>query len=149
MKPKINVRAKGASFERFIAIELRKIDHTARRNMAESQIASVDILTRLPLAIQCKALKNWGITPHNIYEQACEGSLHNGDVPVGIVKINKRQPVLCFLALEHFLSLMEALYGVQDTNSNCFVQLKSWLSDAEAPSTVKTLKPRKVRDKVC
>jgi flavin reductase (DIM6/NTAB) family NADH-FMN oxidoreductase RutF len=128
LKKKINVRNKGASHERSIAIALRGIDKTALRNVSECQTASVDIITKLPLAIQCKALKRWSITPHNIYEQACEGSLHKDDVPVGIVKINKRQPQLAFMALDHFIMLLEKLYG-KDENRSEIDQLRSWIID--------------------
>ena len=133
-------RTKGHSFERFIAIQLRNIDKNARRNVQETQQASVDILTCLPLAIQCKALKRWSLTPHAVYHQAAKGSLHKDDVPVGVIKIDNRQPVLCFLALEHFIALMEALYGEEAKNSTGIVQLRSWVSSAEAASPTKTPK---------
>jgi hypothetical protein len=128
MKKKINVINKGKAHERSVAIALRHIDKTALRNCAESQKASVDIITKLPLAIQCKALKNWSMTPHAVYDQACHGSLHKDDVPIGIVKINKRQPQLAFMALEHFIMLLEKLYG-KDENRSEFDLMKSWITN--------------------
>ena len=127
-------RTKGHSFERFIAIELRKIDPTAMRNVAETQQASVDINTRLPLAIQCKALKRWSLTPHSIYAQACDGARKPTDVPITIVKIDNKSPQLVTMALEHFLQLMEAMYG-ETARSDCQLQLQSWLSLSKTTST--------------
>jgi hypothetical protein len=115
-----SARTKGHSFERAIAIKIREIDKTARRNVSECQQASVDILTDLPLAIQCKALNNWSKSPTNIYAQAAEGRLHEEDIPVGIVKIDNRQPILCFIALEHFLEWVKIIYGKkEETKTTC------------------------------
>jgi hypothetical protein len=133
-------RTKGSSFERFIATEIRSIDPHARRNVSETQQASVDITTCLPLAIQCKALKNWSLSPHAIYAQAASGAVRSTDVPVGIVKIDKRQPKLVLIALEHFLELINALYGKEAKNNPDLIQLKSWLSGAEAASTTQASK---------
>lgn len=102
---------KGKAYERFIAIKLREIDPTAKRNMSEPQEASVDIITKLPLAIQCKALRSWSKSPTNIYAQAAAGRLNENDIPVGIVKIDNRNPHLCFMALEHFLEWVKIIYG--------------------------------------
>lgn len=133
-------RLKGHNWERFIAAEIRNIDPHAKRNVSETQFASVDITTCLPLAIQCKALKTWSMSPHAIYAQAASGAVRKTDVPVGVVKIDKRQPKLVFLALEHFLELINALYGEEAKNNPDLIQLKSWISGAEAASASKASK---------
>ncbi len=106
-------RTKGHSFERYIAIRLREsgLDPKARRNVQETQQASVDILTDLPLAIQCKNLGKWSTTPHAVWTQAFEGRLKPFDKAVAIVKITKKDPVLCMVSLDNFLEILELAYG--------------------------------------
>lgn len=104
-------RTKGHSWERSIAVSLRHIDPTARRNVQETQIASVDILTEIPIAIQAKCLKRWSLTPHSIWEQANDGKLDPSHIPVGIVKIDRKKPNLVILDFDHFVSMLEKLYG--------------------------------------
>lgn len=104
-------RNKGHGFERDVAVALRHIDPTARRNVQETQIASVDILTDLPLAIQCKCLSQWRITPHNVWDQANNGKLNPEDMPVGIVKIDRKSPNLAILSLDDFILMLEKIHG--------------------------------------
>lgn len=105
-------RVKGHSWEREIAIRLRDVDPTARRNVEETQIASVDIKTALPLGIQAKCLARWSITPHAIYEQAKGGTLPY-DTPVGIVKINNKEP-LVIMSFEDWLLMIKKIYGKEE-----------------------------------
>lgn len=120
-KSKNFARVKGASFERYIAIRLREsgLDPKALRNMSESQQASVDILTSLPLAIQCKNLGRWSTTPHAVWLQAAEGKLHCDDKPMGIIKITRKDPVLCFLSLDDMIDLLLLAYGKKEENRDC------------------------------
>lgn len=105
-------RRKGHAFERYIAIRLRDIDPTAMRNVAECQQASVDINTKLPLAIQCKSVKSWrSNTPHSIWDQAATGARDPSHIPLGIVKITNKQPILCLIDLETVMSWLKKLYG--------------------------------------
>lgn len=102
-------RAKGHSFECDIANKLKPLDPSARRNVSESQQGSFDILTELPLAIQCKSLARWTRTPHAIWQQAKD---HAGDrTPVGVVKITRKAPILVVLAWEDYYTMLEKLYG--------------------------------------
>lgn len=108
-------RDKGARFEREVAVSLRYLDHRAARNVAESQSASVDIVTDLPLAIQCKNLARWSITPHDVYGQAVSGRERLGPgeghrIPVGVVRISHKEPDLAILSYEDFLTLFEAYH---------------------------------------
>lgn len=102
-------RIKGHSWERHVAIMLRKkLDPTARRNVEECQFGSVDIKTTLPLAIQCKALRNWSVSPHEILKQADSGNQNPGvSTPVGFVKIDSKKP-LAIMYLDDFLKMFEA-----------------------------------------
>lgn len=110
-------RTKGHSWERSIAVALRHIDPNARRNVQETQIASVDILTDLPLAIQAKCLKNWSVLPHAILKQAKDGRLDKDDMPVGVVKIDRKSPNLVILDFEDFIAMLEKLYGKADQDN--------------------------------
>lgn len=96
---------------------LSPLDPTAKRNVAESQEASVDIITKLPLAIQCKNLARWNISPHSILEQAKDGALKVGGTPVGIVRISNKSPDLVILDLQYFLCILEKLYGKSDQDN--------------------------------
>jgi len=107
-------RNKGASFEREVARMLAPLDPTAKRNVAECQEASVDIITKLPLAIQCKNLSQWRVTPHDILKQATEGALNTSDMPVGIVRISNKRPDIAIMDLKYFLCILEKLYGKKD-----------------------------------
>jgi hypothetical protein len=120
-KSKNFARQKGHSYERYIAIRLREsgLDPNARRNVQETQQASVDILTDLPFAIQCKNLGRWSTTPHAVWLQAAEGKLKCTDIPMGIIKITKRSPDLCFLALDDMINLLLLAYGKKETNRDC------------------------------
>jgi hypothetical protein len=111
-------RTKGHSFERLIAIKLREtgLDPNARRNVQETQVASVDILTDLPLAIQCKCIANWSVSPHSVWNQANEGKLHPNDMPLGIVKITRKEPTLCIVSLDHMLEMLKKIYGTKETH---------------------------------
>lgn len=123
-------RTKGHAHERYVAIKLREIDSTARRNVEETQVASVDIKTKLPLAIQCKCLKNWSMSPHAIFNQAATGALHKNDMPVGVVRITKKSPVLAIIAFDHLLEMLERIYGkASDRDSE--LQCQSWSSLSE------------------
>ena len=107
-------RTKGHSFEREFAQRLRALDPTAKRNVEETQDGSVDIKTRLPLAIQCKCLGRWSLTPHKILEQAVEGmgkllsSSHSGKslLALGVVRISRKRPDIAVLSLDDFLYLL-------------------------------------------
>lgn len=111
-------RTKGHSFERLIAIKLREsgLDPTARRNVQESQQASVDILTKLPLAIQCKNLGRWSTSPHAVWNQANEGKLRKADFPMAIIKITRKEPTLCVMSLDHVFEILKMAFGVSVTN---------------------------------
>ncbi len=98
-------RTKGHSFERYIAGRLRPYDLGARRNVSETQFGSVDIVTKLPFGIQCKRFSCWRTTPITIYNQAVEGVVaygHNGIMPIGIIKVDREDRVLCMLNRQHF-----------------------------------------------
>jgi hypothetical protein len=110
-------RDKGARFEREVANMLAHIDPTAKRNVAECQEASVDIITKLPLAIQCKNLGKWSTTPHKVYIQARDGALKPDDLPVGVIRISNKSPDLAVLALADFIKILERLYGKTDQNN--------------------------------
>lgn len=117
-------RVKGHTWERSVAIKLReRLDPHARRNVSETQEGTVDIETSLPLGIQCKALKSWALSPTAIYAQAAIGTKKLNDrrkpgepekIPVGIVKINRKSPSLVLIALDHFLDLLEVVYGKKE-----------------------------------
>lgn len=109
-------RAKGLTWEREIANRLKEIDPTARRNVEETQTASVDIKTELPLAIQAKCLARWSLTPHSIYDQARGGALDEDHFPVGIVKINNKEP-LVIMSFEDWLIFIERIYGKKESSS--------------------------------
>lgn len=101
-------RRKGHSFERDIANRLKALDPTARRNVTETQEGSFDITTELPLAIQCKSLGRWSLTPHVIWEQA---HMHaKGRMPVGVVKITHKAPELVILAWDDFYKMIESIH---------------------------------------
>lgn len=102
-------RTKGHTFERYVANLLKEIDPTAHRNVAECQQASVDIITKLPLSIQCKNLARWSMTPHAILQQAIDGG-QEGTMPVGIVKITHKQPDLAIMKLSDFLDLIAFIF---------------------------------------
>ena len=107
-------RVKGHSFEREVARLLRDLDPSARRNVEEPQVAGCDIKTKLPLAIQCKCLKNWSVLPHSILAQAAGGADSKEQIPVGIVRIDRKKPDLAILALADFLEILEALGPLLD-----------------------------------
>lgn len=100
-------RAKGHSFEREIANRLKAIDPMARRNVSESQEGSFDILTRLPIAIQCKCFARWHVSPHDVFEQAQK---HAGNrMPLGVVRISRKRPDLVLMDFEDFMKILEVL----------------------------------------
>jgi hypothetical protein len=100
-------RTKGHSFEREIANRLKAIDPMARRNVSESQEGSFDILTRLPIAIQCKCFARWHMSPHDVFEQA---QRHAGSrMPLGVVRISRKKPDLVFMDFEDFMTILEVL----------------------------------------
>ena len=102
-----SARVKGHSWEREIANRLKPLDPSSRRNVSESQEGSFDILTELPLALQCKCLSQWRLTPHAIWQQAKD---HAGDrIPAGVVKIDRKKPELVILAWDDFYNLVEAI----------------------------------------
>lgn len=107
-----SARTKGHSFEREISRRLRELDPNAKRNVSECQEASVDILTDLPLNIQCKCLAKWSTTPHEILKQARDGGDMN-KIPVGIVRITRKSPDLVFMSLDHFMDLLEEALKVK------------------------------------
>ena len=102
-------RTKGQAFERFIANELKPIDSTARRNVSESQEGSYDILTELPIALQCKCFSKWHVSPHSIWQQAKD---HAGTrIPVGVVRIDRKKPDLAIISWDDFKELIRIYYG--------------------------------------
>lgn len=112
-------RRKGHSFEREIAAIIRELDPSAKRNSAEAQQASFDILTTLPLAIQCKNFSRWHVTPHDVYNQAAQ---YAGErMPVGIVRISHKAPDLVILNFKDFFNILRKLYGDTEKNQsiNC------------------------------
>lgn len=113
-----HARDKGARFEREVANMLAPLDPSAKRNVAECQEASVDIITKLPIAIQCKNLARWSSTPHAILEQATTGALNSSDMPVGIVRISNKKPDLAIVSLPYFLCMLEKLYGKNQDNGS-------------------------------
>jgi len=133
-----HARNKGASYEREIAIALRGrgLDPTAHRNVAECQQASVDIITKLPLAIQCKCYGTWrGLSPHGVWNQANEGKLKPDHIPVGIVKITRKSPDLVILSLDDFLNMLEKIYGKTQDNSSSDAQRRSRFGLSETVAT--------------
>ena len=130
-------RNKGASFEREIAIRLREIDNTARRNVEECQQASTDIKTSLPFALQLKCLGRWSTTPHKIWEQARDGD--RDKTPVGIVKVNHKE-TLVIMSFDGWFDMVKKVYGkVQDSDSSGSSGSRSSLP--AAPATVLKIKP--------
>lgn len=103
-------RRKGHSFERWVANRLKELDPTARRNVEETQCASVDIKTRLPLGFQLKSLGRWSLTPHSVFEQA-KGGCSPEQEPVCVVKITHKEPILAFVDFEFLLKLLGKYYG--------------------------------------
>lgn len=99
-------RTKGHAFEREIAQRLRPYDKECRRNVSESQVASIDIITRLPFGIQCKRLCEW-INPSKIYLQAVNGTKLNGVIPMGVVRIDREDRIVCLMSLVHFRIFFE------------------------------------------
>lgn len=100
-------RTKGHAFEREIAQRLRPYDSSARRNVAETQIASVDIITKLPFGIQCKRMREWP-NPLNVIRQAREGiGEQDGIIPTGIVKVDFEHRTVVFMQLRHFQIFFE------------------------------------------
>jgi hypothetical protein len=101
-------RAKGHGFEREIANKLKVIDPLARRNVSESQEGGFDILTRLPIAIQCKCFSRWHSTPHEIFEQARKHA--KGRLPVGVVRISRKNPDLVIMDWDDFFAILETTF---------------------------------------
>lgn len=108
-------RRKGHNWERSVAILLRDIDPTAKRNVEECQEASVDIKTKLPFGIQCKALRNWSKNPSQILRQAAHGT-PGGKSPLAIVKVDRQEPVAC-LYLFDFLDLLKKIQTLETRNN--------------------------------
>jgi len=102
-------RIKGHSFERFVANKLKELDPTAKRNVQETQQSSWDVLTELPLIIQCKCLKNWSTSPHAALEQAARHR-HDDKIPVAIARIDRKKPDLAIVDLNDFIDLIKKAY---------------------------------------
>jgi hypothetical protein len=104
-----SARRKGHAYERLVSLYLREIDPSAKRNVSESQAGGYDIITELPLAIQCKCFSKWHVDPHTIWEQAKKHA--GGKIPLGIVRITRKQPDLVIMSREDFWDILRKLYG--------------------------------------
>ena len=106
-------RYKGHQFERDWANLLKEtgLDPTARRNVEETQVASVDIKTELPFGFQLKAWSKWRESPNVVLEQAAGGS-NEHQTPIGVVKIDRKEPVV-LMYKDDFINLLRLLYGLQ------------------------------------
>lgn len=129
-------RAKGASFERETANRLEMIDPSvkARRCLIETQQGNQgDIVTTLPLAIQCKV----GAVPpiYDAIDQAVEAARGRADIlPVAIIRRNatgtRARHDLTVLRTDDFLRLLRL---VVDQHGQDFTTLPGYL-DAFAPN---------------
>jgi hypothetical protein len=99
-------RDKGNRFERDVAIMLRTLDPSAKRCLTETQESGWDIITKLPLIIQCKSLVNWSTSPHKAYGEA-ERHAKAGLIPVLLARITHKSPDLAILSIKDFLALLE------------------------------------------
>jgi hypothetical protein len=102
-------RVKGHGWERTVAIHLRTVDPSARRNVEETQISGLDIKTKLPLAIQCKAFSKWHTTVDEVLLQAAKAA-EPGQTPVAIVKIDRREPTVTMYFTD-FMAWITELFG--------------------------------------
>lgn len=98
-----NNRRKGHDFERYIAVRLRDIDGTARRNL-EYQSGSYDIETQLRFTIQCKNTTKWTPPPSESLKQASDHKIR-GTFPLALHKLKGGDTYAC-LYLEDFLSII-------------------------------------------
>ena len=92
-------RTKGHNFERLIANVFKEVDPTAARNLEEYREGTVDIRTKLPLAIQCKRMRKWP-SPYKVMQQASDGA-RDGEIPIGIVKVDWEPEPLVIIQFEH------------------------------------------------
>lgn len=95
-------RVKGHSFEREIAISLRHIDPTAKRQLEYQEGLGRDICTNLPLAIQCKASPQASIALKGFQEayKSAEGF----EIPVCAWKCD-RKGIFALLTWQDFLEI--------------------------------------------
>lgn len=80
-------RTKGHSWERSVARDLQEIDPAAKRNLEYQEGGTRDIVTQLPLCVQCKNQK----VPkfHQAIREARHGKLDH-ELAVGAVKVTNQ-----------------------------------------------------------
>lgn len=100
-------RNKGHNFERFIAKSLHCMDETARRRLEYHHLDAYgeDIMTSLPVRIQCKCGKQAakGIVG---YKEAYE-SCPKGIIPVCALRLDRKGD-FAIVSWEDFLELLDA-----------------------------------------
>jgi len=99
-------KQKGSRLERRIAEDLRHsgLDTEARRMPLSGAFDTLksDILTSLPLSIECKNQETWN--PLKYYEQAESGAKQQ-EIPLVIMGKNNTQP-FAFLSWDHFMQIL-------------------------------------------
>ena len=89
-----HVKAKGSSFEREIAKDLRDagLDKTAKRMVLSGAIDGFksDIQTKLPICIEAKRQEKWKVM--KFYKQAV-ASARNNELPIVVMKKNRQDPM--------------------------------------------------------
>lgn len=98
-------RTKGHSFEREVAILLRKVYPEAQRNLEyqENMAYGVDLVGTGHYRIQCKRLKRYP-SINTIQEVKCDEDL--GDIPVLVAKADRGR-IMAVIPLEALIWLME------------------------------------------
>jgi hypothetical protein len=96
-----NSRRKGHSFERLMAISLRKIWPEARRGLQYQDGAECPDVTGTPYWVECKIGKRTNIKA--ALRQATEDS--KGTKPVLVITRDDRQPVLVTMLWDTFSAL--------------------------------------------
>src|SRR5690606_25493463 len=98
-------RAKGHSFERWVAKKLRKVFPKARRHLEyqQSQAQGIDIDETGIYRIQCKRGRRYAPLTKIEEIQLCP---IEGGIPVLVTKADNKEPIAC-LPFDHFLHLVK------------------------------------------
>ena len=101
-------RRKGHDFERYVARMLRQIDpstRTARQVAPLDDCRGRDIVTRLPISIQCKA--GVRVNALEAFEQA-RTAARPGEIPIAALHDTRRRLKLALVPLDWFVRLLRA-----------------------------------------
>ena len=102
-------RAKGAAFEREVAIIFRNVFPDARRRLEnhKDDANGVDLMNTGRFKIQCKKLKDWAPVG-----RIKEITLEEGDIPV-LITAGDNKPAMAVLPLEDFMDLVGMFYQMK------------------------------------